>query len=136
MAEEMPVFGNWKEAWEWHAQQMEKEYAGTSDDHLLHLIQQGQLDPYYQIWYSLRDKTSLNKASATLLTFLRRPASQTDDLHRYHCAAALFHLLGYSDDPIPPLRARVQWVHQGENARQEALDELEQLIYQHPRFTV
>jgi len=64
-----------------------------------------------------------------LLEVLRRDSGESFMLIRYHCAAALFHLLGYPDDPLPELRQRVQWDDEGEPARQAAIDELEQLIH-------
>jgi hypothetical protein len=59
---------------------------------------------------------------------LRRERGENLMLIRYHCAAALFHLQGYADDPIPQLRARAQWDHDGEEARQAAVDEVEALV--------
>ncbi len=50
-------------------------------------------------------------------------------LHRYHCAAALFQIIGQPDPSSKnELRKRVQWDHKGEEARQEALLELKQII--------
>lgn len=128
MSEPVPEFSHWKEAWEWHAGQTAKAFAAESEDTLLAAIQAGRYDHYYQIWYSLREMATLAKSAPILMEVLRREKGEEMMLIRYHCAAALFHLLGYPDEPIPPLRARVQWDHDGEPARQAALDELEQLI--------
>ena len=46
-------------------------------------------------------------------------------LVRYHCAGALFGLLGFPDEPLPELRQRVMWPRGDEAARQGAIDELE-----------
>jgi len=124
----IPEFSNWQEAWEWHAQQTQNDFAKLSEAKLLRKIQKRQYDPYYQIWYSLREMGSLANSAPVLLEVLRRESGEAQMLHRYHCAAALFHLLGYPDDPLPELRQRVQWDKQGEAARQAAIDELEQLI--------
>ena len=124
----IPEFSNWQEAWEWHAQQTQNDFAKLSEAKLLRKIQKRQYDPYYQIWYSLCEMGSLFNSAPVLLEVLRRESGEAQMLHRYHCAAALFHLLGYPDDPLPELRQRVQWDKQGEPARQEAIDELEQLI--------
>ena len=124
----IPEFSNWQDAWEWHAQQTQNDFAKLSEAKLLRKIQRRQYDPYYQIWYSLREMGSLANSAPVLLEVLRRESGEAQMLHRYHCAAALFHLLGYPDDPLPELRQRVQWDKQGEAARQEAIDELEQLI--------
>jgi hypothetical protein len=43
-------------------------------------------------------------------------------------ATLLAEIQAGRDDPIPKLRARVQWDHDGEEARQAAILELEQLI--------
>lgn len=124
----MPDFSNWQEAWEWHAQQTQNEYAQMSEAKLLRKIQKRQYDAYYQIWYSLGQIGTLAASAPVLLEVLRREAGEDNMLIRYHCAGALFHLLGYPDDPLPELRKRVQWNRQGETARQTAIDELEQLI--------
>ena len=125
---EPPPFDNWKDAWEWHAVKAAEAFATQSEATLLAEIQAGRYDPYYQIWYSLREVGTLESCAPVLLEVLRREKGEWQMLVRYHCAAALFHLLGYRDDPIPKLRARVQWDNDGEEARQAALDELEQLI--------
>jgi hypothetical protein len=50
-------------------------------------------------------------------------------LNRYHCSAALFEILGMPDRANEnPLRKQVQWDHQGEEARQEALLTLRSII--------
>jgi hypothetical protein len=125
---EMPDFTNWQEAWEWHARQTSDAFAELSEDELLQLAQEGRYDGYYTLWDNLAAKASLAKAAPVLLDVLRREAGETMMLVRYHCAAALFRLMGYPREPAPPLRVRVQWDHAGEPARQEALDELEQRI--------
>ncbi len=124
----IPEFSNWQEAWEWHAQQTQNDFAQMSEAKLLRKIQKRQYDPYYQIWYSLREMGSLATSAPILLEVLRRESGEAQMLIRYHCAAALFYLLGFPDDPLPALRQRVQWDKQGEATRQTAIDELEQLI--------
>lgn len=124
----IPEFSNWQEAWEWHAQQTQNDFAQMSEAKLLRKIQKRQYDPYYQIWYSLREMGSLATSAPVLLEVLRREGGEAHMLIRYHCAAALFYLLGFPDDPLPELRQRVQWDKQGESARQAAIDELDQLI--------
>ncbi|MCI0575666.1 MAG: hypothetical protein L0331_05595, partial [Chloroflexi bacterium] len=128
MTDETPEFTHWKDAWEWHAARTGKKLDAQSEEKLLAQIQAGRYDDYYQIWYSLRKKGSLARCAPLLLAVLRREKGEAAMLTRYHCAAALFYLLGYPDDPIPPLRARAQWAYQGEEARQQAIDELEQLL--------
>ena len=128
MSQEPPQFSNWKDAWEWHATQEAEAYGQQTEAELLEQIRQRQYDPYYQIWYNLRQVGSLATCAPVLLKVLREETGENMMLVRYHCAAAIFHLLGYCDDPIPKFRARVQWDHNGEEARQEAINELEKLI--------
>ena len=128
MSQEPPEFSHWKDAWEWHAGQAAQAYDEQTVEELLEMIRQRQYDPYYQIWYNLREKGTLATCAPVLLEVLRREAGEPMMLVRYHCAAALFHLLGHRDEPIPKLRARVQWDHQGEDARQQAILELERRI--------
>lgn len=123
-----PHFSNWKDAWEWHAQQTHEDLARYSVPELLERIRAGRYDPYFTIWYVLREKATLSQSAAVLLNVLRRESGENSMLVRYHCAAALFHLLGYPDEPMPPLRERVQWDHQGETARLKAVSELEALV--------
>ena len=124
----IPEFSNWQEAWEWHAQQTQNEFAGQSETKLLKKIQKRQYDPYYQIWYSLRQIGSLANSAPILLNVLRQESGESNMLIRYHCAGTLFFWLGYPDDPLPELRKQVQWDKNGEAARQAAIQELEQLI--------
>ncbi|HZU86446.1 MAG TPA: hypothetical protein VFF78_03115 [Anaerolineaceae bacterium] len=126
--DEPPQFSHWKEAWEWYADQASKHFAQQSEAQLLEQIAAGQYDAYYTIWYTLRQIGSLKTCAPVLLEVLRREVGEDQMLIRYHCAAALFHLMGYPDDPIPDLRARVQWDHHGEEARQAAIMELRSLI--------
>ncbi len=128
---EPPPITNWQDAWEWHAKQTAEAFDDLSEEALLHRIQARRYDGYYQIWYVLAEKGTLKTSGPVLLAVLRHEAGEAHDLLRYHCAAALFHLLGYPREPMPDLRKRVQWAHHGEDARQQALDELEALIHEH-----
>lgn len=54
---------------------------------------------------------------------------ERDMLQRYHCAAALFQIVGMPDPNCKnELRQRVQWNHEGEASRQNALLELKETI--------
>lgn len=128
MSADPPEFTNWQEAWEWHATQTSSAYNERSTVELLNLVRAGCYDGYYTVWDSIANKYTLAEAAPVLLEILRRESDANMDLVRYHCAAALFALLGHPKDNISPLRARVQWQHHGEPARQAALDELEQEI--------
>ena len=64
-----------------------------------------------------------------LWDFLRRHPDEEYVLHRYHCVAAMFQILGVPDpDCENGLCRRVQWDHDGETARQDALLELKEKI--------
>ena len=64
-----------------------------------------------------------------LWNYLKRTPGKHNMLNRYHCAAALFQILGRQDPASEnSLRKRVQWDHKGEEARQQALLELKALI--------
>lgn len=128
MPQEPPEFTNWKDAWEWYAHQAAEAYSQQTEEDLLEMIRQRQYDPYYQIWYNLREIGSLATCAPVLLQVLRQETGEEMMLVRYHCAAALFHLLGYRDEPIPKLRQRVQWDREGEATRQAAIKELEKLV--------
>ena len=131
MAQEMPEFTNWKDAWEWHAQQTHTNFSQHTEDELLRKIEQRHYDQFYTIWDALANCGTVEKSAPVLLEVLRREAGESLMLIRYHCAGALFRLLGYPDEPMPALRKQVQWDTNGEQARQEALDTLEVLINEH-----
>jgi hypothetical protein len=128
MSADPPEFTNWQEAWEWHAAQTAAAHDERSAAELLEMVRSGHYDGYYTVWDSIATKSTLAEAAPVLMEVLRRESDDHMDLVRYHCAAALFALLGHPKDDISPLRARVQWQHHGEAARQAALDELEQEI--------
>ena len=123
-----PPFSNWKDAWEWEAAQARQSYEGMPEDELITLVKQGRFDWYYTLWLGFRKNGTLKKSGPVLLDVLRRTPGSHLDVLRNHAAGALFHLLGYDDEPLPELRARVQWDHEGEDARQSALDELEAVL--------
>jgi hypothetical protein len=52
-------------------------------------IEAGRFGESYQIWSSLGKRAKPAEANELLLSFL---ASNTDYLHRYHCAAALIQI--------------------------------------------
>lgn len=70
--DEPPPFNNWQEAWEWHAVKAAESFATQSKAGLLTEIQAGRYDPYYQIYYSLREVRTLATCTPVLLEVLRR----------------------------------------------------------------
>jgi len=74
-------------------------------------------------------KATPEAALPVLWTYLQKHAGEPYELSRYHCAAALFQLLGMPDPECDnELRKRAQWNLDGEKERQQALRELKQLI--------
>ena len=82
-----------------------------------------------EIWEAIAARSTLAKAEPVLWDFLRRSPGEGKLLSRFHCAAALFKLRGKPDpDCQDALRRRVQWDHDGEKVRQEALRELWEIM--------
>lgn len=118
-------FSDWREMSEWHLQRELDALRALPEEELLGRVRRGKYDPHFNLWYALREKTTLAKAAPLLLQVLRKERGDDKMLTRYHCAAALFHLLGEPDDPLPERRKRVQFDLWGEDARLRAIDELE-----------
>lgn len=125
-----PRFDNWKAAWEWHAEQARRAFGKQSETELLSQIAAGMYDPFYAIWYALAEVGTLRRSAPVLLDVLRREAGEPRMLVRYHCAAALFLLMGTPATHSTRLRERVQWDQEGEPARQAAIQRLERRIDQ------
>ena len=96
---------------------------------LLEGFGKGHAGTYYQIWYAIEKKGTLLDSAIVLWEFLRDHPGETNMLNRYHCANALFYIIGLPD-PVSKLELHknVQWDHDGEAARQVALVELRELI--------
>ncbi|MBN1314491.1 MAG: hypothetical protein JXA42_03450 [Anaerolineales bacterium] len=120
---------HWKERWELEAG-LEYERLSLLPEHrLLDRIKQNRTDHYYQIWRAIGNKGTIKDAPMILWEYLQQHPGELDMLHRYHCAAALFKILGMPDPNCKnELRQKVQWDHEGENARQNALLELKGII--------
>lgn len=117
---EPPEFTNWQDAWEWHAQQTSNTLYDLSEDELLELLEARHFDAYYSLWSVVKAKCTPQKAALPLLAIL---TEYPDDLVRYHCADALFGLLGL--EHLVELRQDAQWEH---GARPEALAYLAKLV--------
>lgn len=116
---------HWKERYEYEAGRVLERLNAVPEDELLQAVREDRADFYYAIWSAIAQTCTLRKAGPVLWDFLRRSPGEANMLNRYHCAAALFSLLGRPDpDSVDPLRRRVQWDHDGEEARQAALNEL------------
>jgi hypothetical protein len=121
--EPTPAFTNWKEAWEWHAEEAAKEMDALPEARLLELIQQREYDPYYQIWHSLAKVGNLATAAPVLLEVLR---SEEDYLILNNAATALLKLMGYDAEAIEAM-------HLGEEGADEPTGEPE-LVALHDLF--
>lgn len=131
--ENPPKFNHWHEAYEWHAAKTTHTLSQLSEQQLLKRVQNRQFDPYFSIWRVLGEKGSLKNCAPHFIKVLREEVGKNAMLQRYHCAGALFALMGEKAGTISELRKRVQWDHEGEAARQVAIDELEERIQNMPR---
>jgi hypothetical protein len=119
----------WREEWEKQAEETYNELDKLSEAELLEIVKKNRSDFFFTIWDVIEKKSSLEKAGLILWKFLKDNPGEELNLPRYHCAGALFSLLGMPDpDSENELRCRVQWAHKGEEKRQEALEELRKLI--------
>ena len=120
---------HWRERWEYEAGQTRDTLQQLSEDELVDRIQRGDTDSYYQIWHAIAKKGTVEGSARILWEYLRSHPGEYAMLDRYHCAGALFQILGIPDPASKgDLRPRVQWDHDGEEARQKALLELEQIM--------
>lgn len=121
-------FDNWRDEYEWHSNDAFLSMMELSEDQLLQRVGNRHFDPYFAIWRALRAKGTLKHCAPFMLKTLREQVGRQAMLQRYHCAGALFALMGKEEYPLADLRKRVQWDHEGEAARQAAIDILEEQI--------
>lgn len=122
---------DWRDRYEYEARLEDESLDRLPEAQLLERIRQRRLGNYFGIWRVIARKGTLQNAALVLWDFLQQSPGEANMLHRYHCAGALFKILG-RDDPASQdeLRKAVQWDHHGEAARQEALLELKTIIEQ------
>jgi hypothetical protein len=121
---------HWKERWEYEAGRVHRELSALDEETLLRRIENGHDDGYFQIWHVIGEKGTVEHAAPVLWQYLKDHPGEGYMLPRYHCAAALFQILGMPDPECKnELRCRVQWDHDGEEERQKALRELKSLIH-------
>jgi len=120
---------HWRDRYEYEARQETESLTSYSEERLVKQIENNQLSSYFSIWRAIGKKGTVAGSAMALWRFLQRSPGELRMLHRYHCAAALFEILGM-DDPASQseLRKGVQWDSNGEEARQEALLELKDII--------
>jgi hypothetical protein len=120
---------HWRDRWEYEAGREAESLGRLTEGELLSRIEEGKLGHYYSIWRAIGAKGSVERAAMVLWRFLQASPGEERTLHRYHCAAALFQVLGIPDPAVQnELRRRVQWAHEGEEARQRALVEVRGMI--------
>ncbi len=120
---------HWRERWEVESRREFEKYKNQDIGVLLEAVKNGRTGKYYQFWYALEKKGSIQNSAMVLWEYLRDHPGESNMLNRYHCAHALFHVIGMSDPASElELHKKVQWDHDGENARQEALVELKEII--------
>jgi hypothetical protein len=120
---------HWRDRWEHEARLEAERMARLSERELLARIERGDLGLYYSIWRAIAAKGTVGDSAMVLWLFLQANPGEDRMLHRYHCAAALFKILGMPDPAVQSeLRKRVQWDHEGEDARQAAMEELAVII--------
>ena len=120
---------HWRDRWEYEATLEAKRLANLSERELLDRIERGRLGLYYSIWRTIAATGTVRNSALVLWRFLQSNPGKNLMHHRYHCAAALFQILGMPDPAVKnDLRKRVQWDTEGEEARQDALEELATII--------
>jgi hypothetical protein len=120
---------HWRDRYEYEAGRQSDLYSRYSEQQLIYRIEKNLLDPYFAVWRAIGKKGTIENSAMVLWQYLQRTPGKNNMLNRYHCAAALFNIIGMPDPASEnPLRKRVQWTHDGEPARQEALLELKALI--------
>jgi hypothetical protein len=120
---------HWRDRYEYEAQLQTETFDNYDEQKLVARIEKNLLDPYFAIWRAIGRKGTVEGSAMVLWDYLQRSPGKPNTLNRYHCSAALFEILGMPDPAVEnPLRKRVQWDHEGEPARQEALLELKGII--------
>lgn len=120
---------HWRDRYEYEAKRQAEGYESFNEKQLIERIDKDLLDPYFAIWRAIGKKGTVENSAMALWRYLQRSPGEAHMLNRYHCAAALFAILGMPDPASQnSLRQRVQWDHGSEAARQEALLELREII--------
>jgi hypothetical protein len=95
-----PQFDNWKDAWEYNAGQANTILNTYTEDELLKIIGNNEVDLYYQIWDAIAKKGTKAKAPLVLVKYLEANLEDYMDLNRYHCLEALFKICKIKDEKI------------------------------------
>ena len=120
---------HWRDRYEYESRREADSLESYSEEQLVNRIENNRLGSYFSIWRAIGKKGTVEGSAMALWRFLQRSPGESRMLHRYHCAAALFLILGMADPASnSDLRKGVQWDNFGEEARQEALLELRKII--------
>lgn len=120
---------HWRDRYEYEAKRQAEVFRNYDEQQLVERVDKNLLDPYFGVWRAISREGTVENSAMALWRYLQRSPGKQNMLNRYHCAAALFTILGMADPASEnSLRKRVQWDHEGEAARQEALLELKAII--------
>ena len=118
-----PTFSNWREAWNYYATQSETDYSQLTETELLEIIKDERWDMFYSNWEVIGKKGTMKNSALVLYEVLVNEDDDASDLVRYHCAGALFKILGIEEQE--ELREHCQWKL---GDRKESLEELLKII--------
>ena len=120
---------HWRDRYEYEAGQEFKTLDKLYERDLVEKIERNHLGKYFAIWRVIAQKGTVSHAAMPMWRYLQRSPGERNMHNRYHCAAALFQILGIADPASESdLRKQVQWDSQGEEARQQALLRLRDII--------
>jgi hypothetical protein len=120
---------HWRDRYEYESRRETESLENYSEEQLVNRIENNRLGSYFSIWRAIGKKGTVEGSAMVLWRFLQRSPGESLMLHRYHCAAALFTILGMADPASQgELRKGVQWDSYGEEARQKALLKLQAII--------
>lgn len=120
---------HWRDRWDYEAGREYEAFIKLSEEEMLDRIRNENLGHYFQIWRAIGVIGTFRNAAMVLWGFLQQHPGEFFVLHRYHCAAALFQIIGIPDpDCKHELHHQVQWDHEGEDARQQALQKLRAMV--------
>ena len=120
---------HWRDRYEVEAGQAFNSTMKLDEKALIARVEKNLIDPYFTTWRALARKGTVANAAMPMWRYLQRKPGKHNMLNRYHCAAALFEILGMPDPASESeLRKQVQWDSHGEEARQEALLRLKKII--------
>jgi hypothetical protein len=120
---------HWRDRYEYEAGQEFNSLDKLNERELVEKIEKNHIGSYFAIWRVIARKGTPSQAAMPMWRYLQRSPGERNMHNRYHCAAALFQILGRPDPASESdLRKQVQWDSHGEEARQQALLKLKAII--------